>query len=148
MSNYTYKVAISWDEIKQDSIALAQKLQNQYGSLPNKILAITRGGLIPAALVTRTLGIKDIETIGLESYHSQEQSEVIKTLKKANPDYLKNTLVIDDLVDTGKTMEYLHLLTSDCIFATLYAKPLGVPHTDCFVRSFEQETWVDFPWEI
>lgn len=149
MSNLREKVPVSWDEIKRDSTLLAEKLKNEYDVLPSKILAVTRGGLIPAALVTRALGIKDIETIGLESYDDEQgQDEMVSTLKSAHPDYFENTLVIDDLVDSGKTLEYLRPLTKNCIFATLYAKPDGEPHTDCYVRLFNQETWVDFPWEV
>jgi len=148
MSHLREKVTVSWDDIKRDSIALAEKLKIENDILPTRILAVTRGGLIPAALVTRALGIKDIETIGLESYDGQEQDNKITTLKAAHPDYLENTLVIDDLVDSGKTLEFLRPLTKNCIFATLYAKPTGAPYTDCFVRSFDQETWVDFPWEV
>ncbi len=149
MSNLREKSPVTWDEIKRDSTLLADKLKEEFDELPTKILAITRGGLIPAALVTRALGIKDIETIGLESYDDEQgQDDAIATLKKAHPDYLENTLVIDDLVDSGKTLEFLRPLTKNCIFATLYAKPMGEKHTDCFVRSFDQETWVDFPWEV
>ncbi|MCK5374149.1 MAG: xanthine phosphoribosyltransferase [Alphaproteobacteria bacterium] len=149
MSDYTEKTSITWEEIKIDSMALAKKLrEDSNNTLPDKILAVTRGGMIPAALVTRILGIKQIETIGLESYSGQNQKEAISMLKQANPSFLENTLIIDDLVDTGKTFEFLRPLTKNCIFATLYAKPDGEPHTDYFVRSFEQETWVDFPWEV
>ncbi len=149
MSNLREKVPVTWDEVKRDSVLLADKIQKEFDKLPTRILAITRGGLIPAALVTRSLGIKDIETIGLESYDDEQgQDDKIAVLKKANPDYLENTLVIDDLVDSGKTLEFLRTLTKDCIFATLYAKPVGEPYTDVFVRLFDQDVWVDFPWEV
>jgi len=52
------------------------------------------------------------------------------------------------LVDTGKTYAYLRQHTTKCIFATLYAKPKGAQYSDCYVRDFAQETWVDFPWEM
>ncbi len=147
MSNYSQKQAISWDDIKRDSALLAEKLRTGF-ELPDKILAVTRGGLIPSALVCRALGIKNIETIGLESYHGKTQGELISVIKNADPAYLKGALILDDLVDTGKTYAYLREHTSDCIFATLYAKPKGAKYSDCFVREFAQETWVDFPWEM
>lgn len=147
MNDYTQKQAISWDDIKNDSVALAAKLQKDF-KVPEKILAITRGGLIPASLVTRPLGIKDIETMGIETYHDQEQSDLVNVIKKCDPAYLKDTLIIDDLVDTGKTFSYLKGIAENCIFATLYAKPQGASFTDCYVRDFEQHIWVDFPWEI
>ena len=148
MSDYIEKEQISWDEIKRDSQLLAEKLKNKFDILPKKILAVTRGGLIPAGIITRSLGIKTIETIGLESYSNQSQMDTISILKKAHPDYLENSLIIDDLVDTGKTYEFLKGITKSCIFATLYAKPKGEKYSDCYVRTFPQDTWVDFPWEV
>lgn len=149
MSILREKVPVSWEEIKRDSVALAEKLREEFDVLPTRILAVTRGGLIPAALVTRCLGIKDIETIGLESYDDEQgQDDIIVILKESHKDYFENTLIIDDLVDSGKTLAFLRPLTKNCIFATLYAKPMGEVHTDCFVRSFGQDTWVDFPWEF
>lgn len=147
MSGYTQKQIISWDDIKRDSVILAEKIRSEF-TVPDRILAVTRGGLIPAALVTRALGIKRIETIGLESYHGKRQDEAMNVLKNADPDFLKDTLVIDDLVDTGKTFEWLRPHTQNCIFATLYAKPKGAPFSDCFIREFGQDVWVDFPWEV
>lgn len=147
MNDYTHKQAITWEEIKNDSVALAARLKAGF-DVPDKILAITRGGLIPASLVTRPLGIKNIETMGIETYHEQERSDLVNVIKKCDPAYLKDTLIIDDLVDTGKTFSYLKDNTRNCIFATLYAKPQGVPFTHCYVRDFEQHIWVDFPWEI
>ena len=91
-------------------------------------------------------GIKDIETVGIESYSGQTRADRVVLLKVAYPDFLDDTLIIDDVSDTGRTFIFLRPLTSNCIFASLYAKPMGEPYTDCFVRSFEQETWLDFPW--
>lgn len=147
MNDYTDKAIITWDKIKDDSVALADKLRREF-KVPDKILAITRGGLIPASLVTRPLGIKSIETMGIETYHGQSQTDSINIIKNADPGYLKDTLIIDDLVDTGKTFSYLKDNTQNCIFATLYAKPKGAQFTDCFIEEFQQHIWVDFPWEI
>ncbi|MAE50270.1 MAG: xanthine phosphoribosyltransferase [Micavibrio sp.] len=147
MSDYTQKQAISWDDIKRDSARLSEKLNSEF-KLPKKILAVTRGGLMPASLVCRALGIKKIETIGLESYHGQHQGDVISVLKQAAPEFLEDTLILDDLVDTGKTYAYLREHTKNCLFATLYAKPLGAKYSDCFVEEFDQDTWIDFPWEM
>lgn len=147
MNDYSQKHAISWDDIKRDCALLSEKLRKEF-TVPEKILAVTRGGLIPAGLICRALGIKKIDTIGLESYHGKKQGEIISVLKEADPAYLNGTLILDDLVDTGKTYAYLRKHTNDCLFATLYAKPMGAEYSDCYVREFGQETWVDFPWEM
>ncbi len=145
---YNNKIAISWDDIKVDSIALAGKIKTQNNKIPERILAVTRGGLIPAGLVARALDISVIETIGLASYDGQTQTGIIRELKKADTAFLRDTLIIDDLVDTGATFAYLRPRTENCVFATLYAKPSGQPTTDFFVRAFDQDCWIDFPWEV
>jgi xanthine phosphoribosyltransferase len=146
--SHTKREAISWLQIKEDSLNLADLIRHKARApLPTRILAVTRGGLIPASLVARALGITQIETIGLASYEGEKHSGVITELKKADTAYLKDTIIVDDLVDTGKTFEYLRPRTSECIFATLYAKPMGEKMTDFYVKSFDQECWIDFPWE-
>ena len=143
---YTEKVIISWDRLAEDCRTLANRIKEK-GNVPTRILAVTRGGLVVAGLVCRALNIKDIETIGLESYHGKEQTEDLKILKTAHPDYLKGTLILDDLVDTGKTYDYLRSITQDCMFGCVYAKPIGRNHTDVHAHDFEQNEWVEFPWE-
>ncbi|MBL9036566.1 MAG: xanthine phosphoribosyltransferase, partial [Rhodospirillaceae bacterium] len=57
-------------------------------------------------------------------------------------------LIIDDLVDTGKTAKYVRDLLPKAHFATIYAKPAGKPVVDTFVTEVSQDTWIYFPWDI
>lgn len=141
------KKTIEWDEIFTDCQKLAQ-LVMESGGFPNKILCVTRGGLFPAALLARHLNIDNIETIGLQSYDPDMQQSQISMIKKPDPQYFSGALIVDDLVDTGQTFQYLRQKTSNCVFACLYAKPAGEAMTDFYVRSFPQDEWIDFPWEI
>lgn len=144
--SYTEKVILDWERLAKDCDALAQKIKDS-GKVPQKMLAITRGGLGVATVLSRSLNIKDIETIGLESYHGQEQSEEVKVIKDPDSRYTVDTLIVDDLVDTGKTFEYLKSRTTNCVFACVYAKPKGKEFTDFHVADFEQHEWIEFPWE-
>lgn len=151
MSGYNTKIFLSWDDIRSDSIALANKLSKEWAGetgLPERMLAITRGGMIPASIIAYKLGIKNIETIGLESYEGQGRSKQVDMIKKACPDFLEKTLIIDDVADTGGTFAFLRSLVKDCVFASPYAKPKGEDYADCFVRTFEQEEWIVFPWDV
>jgi xanthine phosphoribosyltransferase len=56
-------------------------------------------------------------------------------------------LVVDDLVDTGRTAEVLRKLMPKAHFAVIYAKPLGCPLVDTYVTEICQDTWIYFPWE-
>ena len=115
---------VSWDQLHRDSRALAWRLV-QMGPFKG-IAAITRGGLVPAAVIARELDVRLIDTICIVSYrddHSQGELEVLKPVEH----YSEGWLLIDDLVDTGKTARKVRELMPKAHFATVYAKPAGRP---------------------
>ena len=57
-------------------------------------------------------------------------------------------LVIDDLVDTGKTLEVVRQLYPKAHFATVYAKPKGKPLVQTYITEVSQDTWIFFPWDM
>lgn len=57
-------------------------------------------------------------------------------------------LVVDDLTDTGKTARVVRAMLPNAHFATVYAKPAGVPTVDTFVTEVSQDTWIYFPWDM
>ena len=141
---------VSWDQFHRDSRALAWRLAGT--GTYSAIVSITRGGLVPAAIVARELGIRVIETISIASYSDEFKQGELQILKdisrdlKAKPG--ERLLVIDDLVDTGKTMQLVRQLLPDAHVATVYAKPLGRPLVDTFVTEVSQDTWIYFPWDL
>ena len=141
---------VSWDQFHRDSRALAWRLAGT--GTYSAIVSITRGGLVPAAIVARELGIRVIETISIASYSDEFKQGELRVLKdiskelKAKPG--ERLLVIDDLVDTGKTMQLVRQLLPDAHVATVYAKPLGRPLVDTFVTEVSQDTWIYFPWDL
>ncbi len=100
---------VSWDQFHRDSRALAWRLN---GAGPfEAIVCITRGGLVPAAIVARELGVRMIETVCVESYAHQTQGQ-LKVLKDVAPSIVAlgggkggGVLIVDDLVDTGQTAQ-------------------------------------------
>ena len=98
---------VSWDQFHRDSRALAWRLSDA-GPFA-ALVCITRGGLVPAAIVARELGIRVIETVCVASYDhvSQGELKVLKTVARevttAGGGRGKGVLVVDDLVDTGQT---------------------------------------------
>ena len=56
-------------------------------------------------------------------------------------------MIVDDLVDTGKTARLVRDLLPDAHFATVYAKPMGKPLVDTFITEVSQDTWIHFPWD-
>jgi xanthine phosphoribosyltransferase len=59
-----------------------------------------------------------------------------------------NVLIVDDLVDTGRTARIVRELLPRAHFATVYAKPLGRALVDTFVTEVSQDTWIYFPWDM
>ena len=143
---------ISWDQIHRDSRALAWRLD---GKGPNNgewkaIVAVTRGGMAPAMIIARELNIRTIESVSVKSYDYQNQSEAIE-LKAVNEELVGDgtgILVIDDLVDSGKTLEFLRKKYPNAHYATVYAKPKGVPQVDTYITEVSQDTWIFFPWDM
>lgn len=138
---------VTWEELHRNAKALAWRLVDR-GPWAG-IVAITRGGLVPAAIVARELDIRVIETVSVASYSHQTQGEV-RVLKApdAVTDEGANWLLIDDLVDTGKTAAVVRRMLPKAHFATIYAKPAGRPLVDTFVTEVSQDTWIHFPWDI
>jgi xanthine phosphoribosyltransferase len=142
---------VSWDEFHRDARALAWRL-SAAGPF-EAIVAVTRGGLVPAAIVARELGIRVIETVCVASYDHISQGEL--RLLKAVADSIialgggngKGVLIVDDLVDTGKTAKLVRDILPKAHFATVYAKPMGRPMVDTFITEVSQDTWIFFPWD-
>lgn len=143
---------ISWDQIHRDARALAWRLD---GKGPDSgswkaCVAITRGGMAPAMIMARELDIRTVDTISIKSYDHQNQSEAI-VLKSPDAELMGDgtgILIIDDLVDSGKTLEVVRALYPNAHYATVYAKPLGRGMVDTFITEVSQDTWIFFPWDM
>lgn len=138
------KFPVSWDQFHRDSKALAWRLIDK--AEWKGIIAITRGGLVPAAIISRELNIRLVETICIASYNHQKQGDA-QILKGVDGDG-EGWLIVDDLVDTGKTAEIVKGMLPEAHLATVYAKPAGRPLVDTFVTEVSQDTWIDFPWDL
>ena len=144
---------VSWDQFHRDARALAWRLAAA-GPF-EAIVCITRGGLVPAAIVSRELGTRLIETVCVASYHAYDSQGDLTVLKDVSPTVRalgdgrgKGVLVVDDLTDTGKTAKVVRDMLPGAHFATVYAKPAGRPMVDTFVTEVSQDTWIYFPWDM
>lgn len=144
---------ISWDQMHRDSRALAWRLEGK-GKQPDGgwkgVIAITRGGMVPACIIARELNVRVVDTISVKSYDHQAQAEA-KVLKAPDAEITgdgEGILIIDDLVDSGKTLEIVRGLYPKAHFATVYAKPKGRPLVDTFITEVSQDTWIFFPWDM
>jgi xanthine phosphoribosyltransferase len=135
---------VTWDELHRHARALAWRLL-ELGPWRG-IIAVTRGGLVPAAIVARELDVRLVDTVCIASYdeRTQRAMQVLKPIAGDGDGYL----IIDDLVDTGDTARTVREMLPKAHFATVYAKPAGRPLVDTYVTEVSQDTWILFPWDI
>jgi xanthine phosphoribosyltransferase len=142
---------VSWDQFHRDARALAWRLAGSRSEW-RAIVCITRGGLVPAAIIARELGVRVIETVAIASYHDYTSQGELSVLKEVAPALAENDgdgiLIVDDLTDTGKTAAIVRAMLPKAHFATVYAKPKGRPLVDTFVTEVSQDTWIYFPWDM
>ena len=148
---------VSWDQLHRDARALAWRLD---GRGPDNgawraIVAITRGGMAPAMIVARELDIRQVDTISVKSYHSgggqSDQRRDAEVLKSPDTEMMGDgtgILVIEDLVDTGKTLELVRALYPKAHFATVYDKPQVEPQVEKFITGVSQDTLIFFPCDM
>ncbi len=140
---YAKLYPVSWEQLHRDSKALSWRLA-ELGPFQG-IVAITRGGLVPAAIVARELDLRLIDTVCVRSYRDQDRGppEVLKEVRIETADWL----IVDDLVDTGATARAVREMLPRAHHATVYAKPDGRPLIDTFITEVSQDTWILFPWD-
>lgn len=152
MSNPANKsFPVTWDQFHRDSRALAWRLTGM-GTF-DAVVAIARGGLVPATIVARELNIRVVESVAVKSYDHNKQGDV-RVLKPISDSILEASrnggkiLIVDDLVDTGNTARAVRDMLPGAHFATVYAKPKGRDMVDTFITEVSQDTWIFFPWDL
>ena len=145
---------VSWDQIHRDSRApglAARQARSRRGRL------LARGGRHHP----RRHGAGDdrrprarhphVDTISVSSYDWQKQADA-EVLKAPSAEVMGTTApafsMVDDLVDTGKTLELVRRLYPKAHFATVYAKPQGRSMVDSYITEVSQDTWIFFPWDM
>ena len=146
MSGYEKNFPVTWEELHRNAKALAWRL-NSLGVFKG-IIAVTRGGLVPAAIVARELDIRLIDTFCVVSYNQKTKGDV-KILKESTvANNGEGWLIVDDLVDTGETIKAIRSSLPNAHYATVYAKPSGREQVDTFITEVSQDTWIYFPWDM
>lgn len=146
MSQYELDFFVSWEELHKAGRRLAQTLHDLREW--KGILTVTRGGMVPSAIIARELNIRLIDTICISSYEGQDRKNFRLSKAPDVEDDGEGWLIIDDLVDTGKTAAEVRSRYPKAHFATIYAKPAGLEYVDSYVEEVTQNTWIRFPWDI
>ncbi len=139
------QVSYSFSKFKGDIDILAQKIwKGKY----QHILAISKWWLIPAYFLAKKLGINTVKTICLSSYEKKKQWSLIHhTVEGFKEEIInpKNWLIVDDIVDSWKTLQFVRtLFGKKMACATLFVRPRS-PKPEYFIK--ESNDWIRFFYE-
>lgn len=141
------KYVVTWDMFQMHARKLSERLLP--ASQWKGIIAVSRGGLFPAAVLARELGIRYIETVCIASYHDHNNQGELQVLHAAQvPNGGEGFIVVDDLVDTGNTARAIRQMYPNAKFVTVFAKPAGAELVDDYVIDIPQNTWIEQPWDL
>jgi xanthine phosphoribosyltransferase len=144
-------VDVTYTRVAEYVEHLAQQIRGRGASeYPRGIVPVARGGLIPGAMLAYKLGIHDIWPVKVSTYRGQLQTdqsaweiyipERLETIKG------EGYLILDDIVDSGVTMQLLHQRLPLAKRAALYSKT-GLTDVDFHAAVGTKEFWYNFPWE-
>jgi hypoxanthine phosphoribosyltransferase len=118
-------------------------------------VAITRGGLIPAAMLAQITGQRHIDTFCVQRYGADNKERTITNVDCKNLKHFKNRsiLVIDDLLDKGVTMKFVVDMIkmynpSVLKTAVLYWKTSSAIVPDFYIEKCSDDRWITFSWEV
>ena len=151
IANIDYEVP-TWNQIYEMLLCQAQKIKTQ-NYRPDLIVAIARGGVVPARILSDLLETPNLNFIQIEFYTNINltlQEPILKQTLTTNVTD-KKTLLIDDIADTGKSLKLAktHLQQQEAIeikTATLYQKIQSLTTPDFYEK--QTVNWVVFPWDI
>jgi hypoxanthine phosphoribosyltransferase len=142
---------LTWELFGTASRELTQSIVDS-GFQPDIVIAIARGGLLPAGAIAYAMGVKAAGTLNVEFYSDIETTlpdpVVLEPLLDTNAIKGKKLLVVDDVADSGRTLalvvELLREHTDEIRSAVIYTKPASVIAPDFTWR--ETDRWINFPW--
>ncbi|MGC9115649.1 MAG: phosphoribosyltransferase [Fervidicoccaceae archaeon] len=144
-------LTLSWKDIEEASITIAEKIGFS-GFNPQVIVGVLRGGWIPARILSDLLDIKEVGALEIKFYRGiEERSErpvITQPLVRDVKD--KNVLIVDDVADTGKSLQVALGAVSlygpkQIKSVSLYVKPWSVIVPDFYYA--QTDKWIIFPWE-
>lgn len=142
----------AWNRIYTMLLMQAEKIR-QSGFKPDVIVGVTRGGWVPARVLSDFLEVPDVVTVRVEFYVgvAETRNEPVLIQGVSASVAGKKALLVDDIADTGKSLVLAreHILqqgAAEVRIATLYRKPWSAITPDYY--EIEASCWVVFPWEI
>ena len=143
------KFYYSYEEFKKDT----QKLVNSCREYePDILLAVARGGLTLSHLMAQAMDMRNLYALNSIHYEGELKLDTFNIFNIPDVSHAKRVLVVDDMVDSGETMEEILKVLKEKFpnvefkLATIFYKKSAVLQPDYTVR--EAKEWIDFFWEV
>ena len=153
---------LTWQGFGDACRQIAQQIADS-GWMPDLIVAIARGGMLPAGAISYALGVKANGAINVEFYtgvgKTMAEPEILEPYMDISSLEGKRVLIVDDVADSGKTLKLIMDLIAkeglsmgsgtakvDARSATIYLKPTSVIKPDYVFK--QTDKWINFPWSV
>ena len=150
MNNLTFET-VEWDHVYSLLLEIADRIKER-DFKADVIVGISRGGLLPARILSDLLDNPHLANIKVEFYVDIDQTKEVPVITQPVSVSVKDkrVLIVDDITDSGQSFrlvwETLAQETAEVKTVTLYHKPWSCFTPDIYAR--ETEAWVIFPWEF
>jgi len=140
---------LSWEDVMVLSSNVANKVISSAIKI-DTIVGISRGGIIPARIISDMLLVKDFYVYGVNFYTGINERDEIKIIQRPDGNFKnKNVLIVDDIIDSGKTMIFVRdkmaFEAGSVKTASLLKKPWSDLEPDFYASVTDK--WIVFPWE-
>src|SRR3989304_1736730 len=149
MTNTLFE-APSWNQIYKMLLSQAEKIRHS-GLQPDVIVGVSRGGWIPARVLSDLLENPTLASVQVETYSSANQANLpTLTQRVSMPVTKKAVLIVDDVADSGNSLKVVkeHILQQGAEvakLATLYYKPWSTVKPEYYEKKTSK--WIVFPWD-
>lgn len=143
---------VTWEEVDKCCKNILEQIHDEEYFVT--IVSVARGGLVPGTMLSYALEIKDVVSCNIKAYSKNKILNQPTFVHSFSPRLVndRKILIVDDLVDSGKSLQMLkgfldNETTAKYKIATLFYKPKSIVVPDFYGKKVSDSTWLVFPWE-
>lgn len=156
MSDHTIKTVYTAQRLNRAYIDICNEIRQDYPEGFDCIVALSRGGLIPATYFSHLLDVNKVIVCGLKSYNGRvaESINVYQHVTQGDLVDCNNILIVDDISDKGYTLEYIvDYISERAPAANIKTATICIKEHTTFIpnwydKKYDRTWWVEFDWEM
>lgn len=145
---------LSWEQCHQLARRIALQIR-QDGYVPDLIVAIARGGLMPGRMLSDYLNIFDLASIKIEHYHAARKARIARVRYPLTAEIAgRRVLLVDDVSDSGDTfqtaLQHIREKGKPAVLksAVLHHKKVASYRPDYYAAEIVEWRWLIYPWAV